>query len=60
MAAEAADCITAGVSRMTIDLAVLGGIYAIANIEKRLTAPALAPDSGQELPAAHRSRNRSN
>jgi hypothetical protein len=31
MAAEAVDCISAGASRMTIDLAVLGEMYAMAN-----------------------------
>jgi len=57
MAAEAVDCITAGVSRMTIDLAVLEGIYAIANIEKRLAVAALTPASRGELPVVDRSRH---
>jgi hypothetical protein len=41
---------------MRSDLAVLGGIYAIANIERRLVLPAA---SFEELIAANRSRDRS-
>jgi hypothetical protein len=41
---------------MRSDLAVLGGMYAIANIERRLALPAA---SFAELTAANRSRDRS-
>jgi hypothetical protein len=38
MAAEAADCITAGVC-MSSDLGVLGGTYAVSAVERKLTIP---------------------
>lgn len=38
MAAEAADCITAG-ECMSSDLGVLVGTYAVSAIERRLTIP---------------------
>ena len=50
MAAEAVDCTNAGVSCMKIDLAVLGVIYAIANIERRLATPPTMPASKSSVP----------
>lgn len=38
MAAEAADCITAGVC-ISSDLGTLVGMYAVSAIERRLTVP---------------------
>jgi hypothetical protein len=56
--AAAVDCISAGVLCMRIDLGVLGRMYTIANIERRLAIPS-AHASFAGLPAANGSHNRS-
>jgi len=53
MAAEAVDCISDGASRITIDFAVLGGTYAIANNGHSLSGPGNTHTALGEMPAAN-------